>query len=86
MPTKTPPAPDPEPAAVVASEQAPEVPPAEDETIPVNERAVADAGKAGTEQCPHCGATKLKAKIPGQETPEEYCPSCGRGADAPVVA
>jgi hypothetical protein len=71
--------------AVVASGQAPEVAPAPDDRVPVNEVAVADAPRKGTEKCPFCGARKLKAAVPGAETPEEYCPGCGRGAVVEAV-
>lgn len=56
------------------------VAPVLDESTPVNEVAVAAAPKKATEKCPFCGATKMKAAVPGRETPEEYCPGCGKGA------
>lgn len=69
----------------VASGPAPEVALADDDRIPVNERAVLVAPPAATEACPFCGATKLRAAVPGRETPEEYCPGCGRGAAVEVA-
>lgn len=72
-------APAPEPAP---EEEAPIL--SDDDRVPINERTVA-LGGGKTEKCPHCGVTKLKAAIPGHETPEEYCPGCGRGAAVEAV-